>query len=360
MKGTAPSPAANHLFQVNENDPILLGEDEAEYFHHTVAQLLFLCKRARPDIQTAVSFLCTRVQNPDCDDYKKLSRVIKYLRATIDIPLTLEADHTHIMKWWVDASYAVHPDMKSHTGGVLSLGKGAVYATSTRQKINTKSSTEAELVGVNDVLPQALWTKYFLKEQGYGCDECIINQDNTSAMLLEKNGRSSSSKRTRHINIRYYFIADKIKNGEVKVQYCKTGDMVADFFTKPLQGLQFTTFRNYIMNVPDATNYYSMESVMPLILQDVSTSTVPIDADHRSVLEYDVSDVNPVLVESASSEDDDSDIWISTKECASSGLTDVEACESLEEKDTSGTWTIVTKKNKKKKSKKPNEISSFY
>jgi hypothetical protein len=82
--------------------------------------------------------------------------------------------------------------MKSHTGGMLLLGKGAVYATLTRQKSNTKSSTEAELVGVNDVLPQALWTKYFLQEQGYGCTESILYQDNQSAMLLEKNGHASN------------------------------------------------------------------------------------------------------------------------------------------------------------------------
>jgi hypothetical protein len=361
MKGTAPSPAANHLFQVNEVDPIFLGEHEAEYFHHTVAQLLFLCKRARPDIQTAVSFLCTRVKKPDCDDYKKLARVIKYLRSTVNIPLTLEASSTHIMQWWVDASYAVHPDMKSHTGGILSLGKGAVYATSTRQKINTKSSTEAELVGVNDVLPQALWTKYFLKEQGYGCDECIINQDNTSAMLLERNGRTSSSKRTRHIHIRYYFITDKIANGEIKIQYCNTSEMVADFFTKPLQGLQFTTFRDFIMNVPNSKNFYSMKSTVPHIVNDASTSTLVDEAD-RSVLEYDVKNVNPVLEESEleSSNENDDDTYNYVEECGSSGLTDVKEFIPMDEKDSNATWTVVTKKNKKKQNKKQNELSSFY
>ena len=126
MKGTSPTPAANYLFNVNDSDPVLLNETEAEFFHHTVAQLLFLCKRARPDIQTAVSFLCTQVKQPDCDDYKKLARVLKYLRGTLEMPLTLEASNTRTMQWWVDASYGVHRDMKSHTGGVFSLGKGAM------------------------------------------------------------------------------------------------------------------------------------------------------------------------------------------------------------------------------------------
>ena len=95
---------------------------------------------------------------PDEDDYKKLCHVMRYLRGTIDMPLTLEANNMSIVKWWVDASFAVHPDMKSHTGGTMTLGKGMIYSASTQQKLNTKSLTEGELVGVNDVMPQVLWT----------------------------------------------------------------------------------------------------------------------------------------------------------------------------------------------------------
>ena len=141
MDGEAATPAPSHLFEVNENDPKMLDKTRSDFFRHNVAKLLFLCKRARPDIQTSVAFLCTRVKGPDEDDYKKLSRVMKYLRGTVNMPLTLEANNMHVIKWWVDASFAVHPDMKSHTGGVMTLGKGATYATTTRQKINATSST---------------------------------------------------------------------------------------------------------------------------------------------------------------------------------------------------------------------------
>ena len=154
-----------------------------------------------------------------------------------------------IIKWWVDASYAVHPDMKSHTGACMSLGKGSIYSSSTRQKLNTKSSTEAMLVGVSDAMSQIVWTRYFMEAQGYEISENVLEQDNMSAMLLENNGRASSSKRTRHINIRYFFVTDRIKNGEVSVSHCPTGEMVADFLTKPLQGTTFRKFRNLIMNV---------------------------------------------------------------------------------------------------------------
>jgi hypothetical protein len=214
MEGEAPTAATNHLFQVNEKDPVMLEDDRATMFHHNVAKLLFLCNRARPNIQTAIAFLCTRVKGPNNDDYKKFIRVMRYLRGTAKMPLRLEGDNTSIIKWWVDATFAVHPDMKSHTGGAMSLGKGVLYGTSTQHKLHMKSSTEAELVGVNDVMPQILWMRYFLEAQGYGVKDSIVNQDNQSAILLEKNGRASSSKRTRHINIRYFFVTNRVESNE--------------------------------------------------------------------------------------------------------------------------------------------------
>ena len=200
MDGMATTPAAEHLFKVNET-PTYLDKKDAMFFHHNVVKLLFLCKRARPDLQTAVAFLSTHVQHPDRDDYKKLGRAMKYLRKTITFPLTLEADDLHLIHWWIDGTFATHCDMCSHTGGAMSLGKGIIYGTSTRQKLNTHSSTEAELVAVDDCMSQILWTRYFLDAQGYNINNCIVYQDNKSAILLEQNGRASSSKRTRHINI---------------------------------------------------------------------------------------------------------------------------------------------------------------
>jgi hypothetical protein len=251
MAGVATSPAAEHLFEVNVIDPEFLSEEDGKYFHTMTAKLLFLSKRARPDLQQAVAFLTTRVRKPDKDDYKKLGRVIKYLRGDPHLPLTLEAVDTRVMKWWVDASFAVHPDMKSHTGATGSMGKGSVYSTSTRQKINTKSSTEAELVAVNDIMPMVLWTRYFLKAQGYEVNDSKIYQDNMSSILLEKNGRASSGKQTRHINIRYFFIADRVKSKEISIEYCPTETMVADYLTKPLFGAKFRWFRNKVLNIQE-------------------------------------------------------------------------------------------------------------
>ena len=159
------TPAGAHLFNVRKNNISLLVEEKATTFHTITAKGLFVCKRARPDIQTVIEVLTTRVQEPDNDDWLKLKRLIEYLNTTKDLYLTLEADNTNILKWYIDASYAVRLDMKSHTGGALIMGKGAVYSTSVKQKLNVKSSTEAELVGADDVLSQVLWTNYFLETQ---------------------------------------------------------------------------------------------------------------------------------------------------------------------------------------------------
>jgi hypothetical protein len=112
---------------------------------------------------------------------------------------------------------------------------------------------------------QFLWARYFLEAQGFTVNDSIINQDNQSSILVEKNGRGSSSKQTRHINIKYFFVADHVAAGEVKIQYCPIGDMLADFFTKPLQGSIFRKFRDFILNVqgdPDSTTHLDHRSVL--------------------------------------------------------------------------------------------------
>ena len=119
-------------------------------------------------------------------------------------------------------------------------------------------------------MSQILWTRYLLAAQGYNINDCVVYQDNKSAILLEENGRASSSKRTRHINIRYYLMTDRANCGEIKLQHCPTTEMLGDYFTKPLQGGLFTKFRDRILNL------------------QADPSTVPLE-DHRSVLGPDQS-----------------------------------------------------------------------
>ncbi len=103
--------------------------------------------------------------------------------------LVLGAENNGLLMWYVDASFAVPPNMQGHTGGGLTMGRGFPISVSTKQKLNTRSSTESELVGVDDMIPIILWTRYFLLSQGYGVVENLLLQDNRSSILLERNGR---------------------------------------------------------------------------------------------------------------------------------------------------------------------------
>jgi hypothetical protein len=187
------------------------------------------------------------VQAPDEDDWKKLGRCLTYLKHNKDLKYTLSADGSWVIRWWVDASYAVHPDMKSHTGATMSLGQGCVYSMSNKHKLNSRSLTEAELIAVIDAMSKTLWTRLFIQGQGYDVVDNVVYQDNQSAILLEKNGKLSSSKRTRHIEIRFFFVTDNVQKKHVRIEYCPTDNMVGDFFTKPLQGSKFTKFRCRIL-----------------------------------------------------------------------------------------------------------------
>jgi hypothetical protein len=238
--------APDDLFRVDE-DAIKLDQGLAKAFHHITAKSIYVTKRARPDISLAVAFLTTRVKGPDIDDWRKLRHMVEYLRRTRDLPLILGADGTGVLSWYVDASFAVHPDMRGHTGGAMTMGRGFPLDKSTKHKLNTRSSTESEIVAVDDLIPQILWARLFMKSQGMEVTDNILYQDNKSAMLLETNGRASSSKRTKHINIRYYYVADRVAKGDLRVVWCPTDKMIANFLTKPLQGKAFVEFRDLLM-----------------------------------------------------------------------------------------------------------------
>ena len=242
---TAPTPAAEDLFTLGEGEP--LAKKEAEEFHTVVAKGLFACKRARPDIHPTIAVLCTRVKAPNKNDWGKLKRLLQYINGTRGDKLILSIDDIRFLKWYVDSAFAVHHDMKGHSGGALTLGRGTPITASRKQKLNTRSSTECELVGADDMSTMILWSKLFMEAQGYPIDNNVLYQDNKSTLLLLENGKRSSGPRTRAFNIRYFFLTDQIEKGNLSVEYLSTLDMVADFFSKPLQGKLFHKFKKFIM-----------------------------------------------------------------------------------------------------------------
>ena len=176
-----------------------------------------------------------------------MRRTLGFLKRTIDDIRIIGAKTLTEILTFVDASHAVHDNMRSHIGGITSFGVGAVHTKSSMEKINTRSTCESELVGVSEYLPYNIWTFLFMKEQGYTIDNNTIYQDNKSAILMEMNGRNSCTGNSRHIDIKYFFVKDRVDKKEVRIEYIPTHIMLADYFTKPLQGSSFKLLRKYIM-----------------------------------------------------------------------------------------------------------------
>ena len=242
-ESTARSPATAELFCVSESKQ--LSQSAREIFHGTVARLLYLSNRIRPDISTAVSFLCSRVSEPTEQDQKKLDRVMQYLQGTRLLPLRLRADPEPRVRLYVDASYAVHPKAHGHTGGYSTLGEGAYLWKSVKQKIVCRSSCESELVAQVELLCEAIHVRNFLLSMDLQAGPIELHSDSLSAMALAEKGRSGRN--SRHIKARYFFTHDKIESNEVKMSYAPTDDLAADLMTKPLQGLKFQRFRDIIL-----------------------------------------------------------------------------------------------------------------
>jgi hypothetical protein len=250
VEGVAKSPAMGTLFEVDPNKTPIDDTAKQEWFHSYVARLLYLAKRVKPECLTTVSYLATRVNKADTDDVGKLNRLLRYLRYSAGRGIRLcPGERGVCVRAYIDAAYGVHVDGKSHTGSALMIGdNGLCYVKSGKQSITVKSSTEAEFVGTSDHMNQAFHVRNFIIAQGHSDAPVEILQDNMSCMALLQKSRSTSL-RTRHIQIRYFWISERINNGEAYVTHMSTVDMgAANILTKPLSGQQFLVERQALTN----------------------------------------------------------------------------------------------------------------
>ncbi len=157
--------APKNLFVVKEECKKLEDSDR-ESFHSIVQKTLYVAKRAQPNVMPSISFLTKRVKQPDHDDWSKLEHMVQYLDNTLKLPLVLSADESDNLYWYADSAFAVHPNMRSHNGAGLTLGRGFAINISTMQKLNTGSSTHAEVVCASDMLPMSQWIHLFVLAQG--------------------------------------------------------------------------------------------------------------------------------------------------------------------------------------------------
>jgi hypothetical protein len=176
------APGKKGVFLVSETS-VMVSPDERQKFHTVVAKLLYLAKRARPDIITVVSFLCTRVKAPTLEDMEKLEHLLGYLRRTKLRSMVLKPRKPLSVEAYIDASFATHMDGKSHSGVIVLVGGVGVLFTSKKQKCVSKSPTEAELIALLDnVSLVELFHEFLGFVLNQKIAKPIVYQDNTSVM----------------------------------------------------------------------------------------------------------------------------------------------------------------------------------
>ena len=245
-QGTISSPADVGLFVVGDSEKC--EESVRKEYHTRVAKLLYLAKRARPDCLTTVSYLATRVKECNKDDYEKLNRLIMFIAGTADRALKFRPGSEGLrVSVYADAAFGVHPDGKSHTGSCVVIGdSGPVHCSSRKQGIVTKSSTESELVALSDSCNQGIHMRRFLMEQGYDMGPIEVFQDNKSTMAMIERGRSGAEK-TRHIDIKYFWMKEQISTGTAVVTHLGTQLMYTNVLTKPIQAGHFKRESDLLM-----------------------------------------------------------------------------------------------------------------
>ena len=165
--GESATLAMDHLFTTNEDNLEKLSKEETITFHHVIEKLLYLDKRSIPDLQPYVTFIFTRVKDPDKYDCNNLTQIMKYIWSTIGLSFILGIDDTTTLRWYVDSVFRVHCHMKSHTRMMPIMGQETDLSNSTKPILNTNSWTRAYRAVICDEISPIIWSGYFLEEQGY-------------------------------------------------------------------------------------------------------------------------------------------------------------------------------------------------
>lgn len=238
------TPATLDLFNIDNS--AVLSKCESVRFHTVVAKLLYMCIRVLHETSIAVAFLCSRVSMPTESDKKKLLRVLGYIKHVGKCEVVFTKCGSLDVHCYVDASFGVHADGKSHTGVVVFVGNSPILVGSTKQKMMAANSTEAELVGMSDKVGKGTWCKSFLSGQGHEV-EATIYQDNQANIAMVTTGAGNS--RTTHLKVRKFALKELVDGGDIIVAHACTKRMWADILTKPLVGKPFQVMSDVINGV---------------------------------------------------------------------------------------------------------------
>lgn len=227
----------------NANDSILRSNAQ---FQKLLGCLLYISVNTRPDIAASVSILAQKVSQPRMEDWNELKRTLKYLKGTAHLKLALgkKGYQGDLLVGYSDANWAEDKsNRKSNSGHVLLVNGVAVCWSSRKQSLVALSTCEAEFVALSEACRAAFWVRKLLNEMRQDVSEpTIIFEDNQSCLkLVEQEERLSD--RSKHIDTRFHFVKDYIKNGFILCKYCPTETMLADILTKPVAALKFKQLR---------------------------------------------------------------------------------------------------------------------
>lgn len=210
---------------------------------------MFLAKRTRPETLTPVCVLASRVDSPCERDMACLLRVFEYINDNPDMGLHFKPDSITLI-YWIDASYNLHLDSRGHTGIVVTVGENnaPIFVKSQKQRLHTRSSTEAELVATDEGVLHLLWLILVFDFLGYPQRPVRVFQDNKSTMRVCQTGQSKSG-RLKHMVVRYDFLHGQQEAQNITFQYIKTADMLADILSKPVDKNTFIRLRKKLLNI---------------------------------------------------------------------------------------------------------------
>jgi hypothetical protein len=219
-------------------------------FHSTVAKLLYLSKRARPDIIAVVGFLCTRVKEPSVEGWEKMNKLLGYFKGTKEFVMRLKPNALFCVVAYVDASFSAHPDGKSHSGVVVKVGDVPAFFSSKKQKCFSKSPTEAELVALLDNVGFAeIFVEFVAFVMNSEQMKPLIFQDSTSVITMVTEGGGVT--RTKMMRMRMNLVLEAVKEDRIEIRYVNTKGMEADGLSKSLGGASFLEFRGTVLNLSE-------------------------------------------------------------------------------------------------------------
>lgn len=213
-------------------------------YRNAVGCLMYLMVATRPDLAAAVGVLSQFASDPCPTHWQALKRVLRYLQATPTHGITFSVNSRSDLVGYSDADWAGDIESRRSTSGyAFMLNGGCISWRSKRQRSVALSSTEAEYMALSEATQEAVWLKNFLCELGEHTSEDAVKiyEDNQGSIALAKN--PEFHKRTKHIDIRYHFVREKVEDSQVILEYCPTQDMIADIMTKPIGAAQFDTLR---------------------------------------------------------------------------------------------------------------------